>query len=320
MLPLLEQVLAEPDNLEVRRVYADALLERGDPRGEFIQVQLELASATAQDEQRELLARREQQLLKQHEKEWLGDLRQHILRWRWRCGFLHEITTSDSKWSLGRDALVAREPVRRARITGVRGGLYFGDAVGRLAALSLPDNRLKPKKIKELLESRHVQALRGLDLHGNPVGDEGLKILAGGLPRLVELRLMGCGMLTAKGIGALVEAPFIRGLQVLELTANALFHPSQTEEVMPVLGSAPLSETALLDIGMNHLSENERAFEQLIASPLPRLKLDCGPPGLRWQLAGDPSRRLSERFQKVYRQRDSFGCVDADAEVSYGQP
>jgi uncharacterized protein (TIGR02996 family) len=320
MVPLLEQVLAEPDNLAVRRVYADDLLERGDPRGEFIQVQLELLSATG--ERRPPLLAREKQLLKKHEKAWLGDLRQHILRWRWRAGFLHEITTSDSKWYMGRDALVAQEPLRRARITGLRGTPYLGEAVGRLAALSLPANRLKRKRLRELLESEQVQALRGLDLHDNPIGDEGLELLASGLPRLVELRLFRCGLVTAKGIEALLQAPFIPRLQVLELTANALFLPSRdSDEVMPVLGTARLGESALLDISMNGLDENERAFEQLIASPLPRLKLDHGPPDLHWGVPlREPHARLSERFQTVYRDRDAFGCVDADAEVSYAAP
>ncbi|MBT3223022.1 MAG: TIGR02996 domain-containing protein, partial [Proteobacteria bacterium] len=36
------QVIDNPDDIEAHSVYADALTEKGDPRGEFILVQLRL--------------------------------------------------------------------------------------------------------------------------------------------------------------------------------------------------------------------------------------------------------------------------------------
>ena len=42
---LLDAVLADPTDIQARLVYADFLVERGDPRGEFIHVQCALGRA-----------------------------------------------------------------------------------------------------------------------------------------------------------------------------------------------------------------------------------------------------------------------------------
>jgi uncharacterized protein (TIGR02996 family) len=71
----LEAALAEnPDDLAAHSAYADYLTEQGDPRGEFIQVQLALEAPGHSAEQRAQLRKRESQLLRQHARAWLGDL------------------------------------------------------------------------------------------------------------------------------------------------------------------------------------------------------------------------------------------------------
>lgn len=73
MDPLWQRVAAHPDDEEARRVLADALLERGDPRGELIAVQCRLA-AVPQDEwgpEERRLAEREQALLDAHGAAWV---------------------------------------------------------------------------------------------------------------------------------------------------------------------------------------------------------------------------------------------------------
>jgi uncharacterized protein (TIGR02996 family) len=71
----LEAALAEnPDDLATHMAYADHLAEQGDPRGEFIQVQLALEDPTRKAAERKKLQQRERQLLDAHEREWLGEL------------------------------------------------------------------------------------------------------------------------------------------------------------------------------------------------------------------------------------------------------
>lgn len=72
---VLEKALAEdPDDLATAQAYADELAERGDPRGEFIQAQLALEDPKRSPADRKKLEAREKELLKKHEKEWLGPL------------------------------------------------------------------------------------------------------------------------------------------------------------------------------------------------------------------------------------------------------
>src|SRR5581483_8802512 len=71
----LEAALVEdPDDLAAHSAYADYLMEQGDPRGEFIQVQLALEDPGRSAEERNQLLNRERALLEQHGRQWLGDL------------------------------------------------------------------------------------------------------------------------------------------------------------------------------------------------------------------------------------------------------
>jgi uncharacterized protein (TIGR02996 family) len=65
---------ADPHDLTTARVYADYLQEQGDPRGEFMQVQIALEDESLSRAARAALKKQEAALLKKHEKDWLGPL------------------------------------------------------------------------------------------------------------------------------------------------------------------------------------------------------------------------------------------------------
>src|SRR5437773_11188809 len=69
-----QAILENPDEVANYAAYADWLTEQGDPRGEFIQVQLALEDESVPAKKRQELKRREKALLKEHEREWLGEL------------------------------------------------------------------------------------------------------------------------------------------------------------------------------------------------------------------------------------------------------
>jgi uncharacterized protein (TIGR02996 family) len=71
----LEEALVEdPDDLAAHHAYADYLMEQGDPRGEFIQVQFALEDPARPAKERTQLRARESELLKDHGQQLLGDL------------------------------------------------------------------------------------------------------------------------------------------------------------------------------------------------------------------------------------------------------
>ena len=69
---LWQMVLDRPLSRTARRVYADWLEDHGDPRGEFIQVQCAADGLPGDHPRRHLLEARADELLRQHEAEWLG--------------------------------------------------------------------------------------------------------------------------------------------------------------------------------------------------------------------------------------------------------
>jgi uncharacterized protein (TIGR02996 family) len=76
----LEAALVEnPDDLAAHSAYADYLQEQGDPRGEFIQVQLALEDPKRSAAERKQLQKREQQLFQKHGREWLGELAPYLI-------------------------------------------------------------------------------------------------------------------------------------------------------------------------------------------------------------------------------------------------
>lgn len=84
---LLEAVYEEPGDDERRAVYADALQELGDPRGELIALQLARGIGGRR-------SRRERDLLAQHEKKWIEPIGELLVPGRnvFERGFLHACT------------------------------------------------------------------------------------------------------------------------------------------------------------------------------------------------------------------------------------
>src|SRR5688572_21706802 len=80
LLEVLEaDLVADPDDLATHMAYADYLQEQGDPRGEFIHVQLTLEQPKLKAGQRPVLKKRAASLLNENVRAWLGDLAPYLL-------------------------------------------------------------------------------------------------------------------------------------------------------------------------------------------------------------------------------------------------
>jgi uncharacterized protein (TIGR02996 family) len=94
---LLAAIYEHPDDDAPRLVYADALQERGDPRGELIALQIRLATEAGQPAMRV----RERELLREHGDDWLGALSPIALPpFAFERGFLAMITIDGRKHEL----------------------------------------------------------------------------------------------------------------------------------------------------------------------------------------------------------------------------
>jgi uncharacterized protein (TIGR02996 family) len=209
---LLQQVLAEPDDDVVRRAYADWLLEHGDEaagrRGEFIHVQCQLAAwddeladwdewAEAARRRPELRAR-EQELLAAHGAEWAAPLAGMVQEYRFRRGFVEEVTMPGPAFLQHAPQLFRLTPLRRVRFTAL--GTW-----------------------QTLFESPHLAGLSGLDLTGIGLGDHALRALLASphLTGLTSLTLASCHVSDA-GAAALADSPLLARVTALDLSRNRI--------------------------------------------------------------------------------------------------
>lgn len=201
---LLEAIWASLDDDAPRAVYADFLMERGDPRGELIALQLRSeADATAKKRERALLAK--------HGKAWLGPLERLLAKQgrELRRGFLArgtlELKNRDEK--LGRDfhdpCWNTLEDVRlhgwrdQERVEDLAGLPWFG----RLRALRGLD-----MKGAAALASKGGAHLQELEIVLEEDEDERLQAIGGGFPAVRALygqrELAVLGSLVATPLGA----------------------------------------------------------------------------------------------------------------------
>ena len=129
---LLAEIIARPLDDDIRLVAADWLEEQGDPRGEFIRVQCELARNTHNRARRRFttpcgecdrvlqLHVRERELLEANGVRWLTESGiPAIMRFAYRRGFVEVVTCSWADWLAHADALQEATPLLEVRLLDV---------------------------------------------------------------------------------------------------------------------------------------------------------------------------------------------------------
>lgn len=193
----LESALVEnPDDLATHYAYADYLQEQGDPRGEFIQLQLALEDPQRSEAERRQLQARANELLQEHHREWLGSLADYLLppkedlEWVWPLPN-HLIDHHFARGWL--DSLVLRSPTWLHQPTDLGPSLCLAPEARLLRKLVL---EIDDGLVETLLEAPFLRNLRVFQL-GRPMSGDYfpnvsspiLADLIANLPRIEELRL-----------------------------------------------------------------------------------------------------------------------------------
>ena len=189
----LRQVLENPEDDQLRLVYADALSDRGDARGELIAVQCALVARPGDPQ----LHAREAELLQQHRGQWFGPLEAYLRErnpeeaagYVVKRGFvehvrvrlnghpgevdqLFQLVPSLRSLEVNGEGLTASKSLRkleRLTVTGIIGGVsdllaegYFDGL--RALDLQVIDGAPGPglSRLTELTEFRSTWAVRGL--------------------------------------------------------------------------------------------------------------------------------------------------------------
>jgi uncharacterized protein (TIGR02996 family) len=180
-------LVANPDDLASHSAYADYLAEQGDPRGEFIQVQLALEDETKSSAERKRLRQREEELLKAHTREWLGELAPHLL------------DAEERKWGPQTEYRFSRGWIDRVQI--VRLSKPLAEAFCRTPLLRLLRELLvvehsydedEPTGLEDLVEAPYFGNVRlfqlGPENNCHIRGEQAVEFVRK-MPRLEELRM-----------------------------------------------------------------------------------------------------------------------------------
>ncbi|MFO0926190.1 MAG: TIGR02996 domain-containing protein [Gemmataceae bacterium] len=248
---LWQRVLDRPLSRMARQVYADWLEERGDPRGEFIQVQCAAERLPPADPRKLALDARADELLWRHEAEWLGPMRGRVRAWRFRRGLLEWVSVDAGTFLAHADEWVRGTGllgVHLRRVDGHLEALAACPALGRLSALYLGENDLTNDQLRLLLRSRHLRQLRRLYLQCNRLDEGGAALIAvcPHLRGLYDLSL-GRNFVGDAGVRALVASPHLTRLRRLDLLMTGL----RADGVRALAGWPGLAQLRHLLLGSN---------------------------------------------------------------------
>jgi uncharacterized protein (TIGR02996 family) len=249
----LREILASPDDDAPRLIYADWLEERGDPRGEFIRVQCELARLDTDgrtDEGRlRALRVRESELL-QFKFLWGESIWRKVNDFEFRRGFIEKVIVNVEDFLRHAEALFAGAPIIDIEFRGWLGPEISGFArvqqLLRLRRLDLSETQLQDAGTRIIVASPYMRnvsdfrlayngitadgvralvtlswlpSLQHLDLQDNPIADYGIRLLAEwpGSARLLTLNLRSTGM-HDEGALALARSPLLTDVGLLKLS------------------------------------------------------------------------------------------------------
>jgi uncharacterized protein (TIGR02996 family) len=296
---LFAAVLADPRADGPRLVLADWLMERGDPRGEFISIQCGLARGAPSGG--EELREREATLLREHQGAWLGGLGSDLVEARFRRGFVERAVVHDSRALPLLDACLHREPVTELIVASSHAidSERFATLpwLERLDTLEFRAPRpnvpgpLSRDRLEHVLASRRLRKLTRLALVGVRLGDEGLRSLAehGGktFPALECLHVEDDAV-TDKGVAPLAASRWAARFTELSLANNEL----RVDGAEALADSRSPGRLTRLWLGGNQLGDEgsfviARAprFRTLEDLSLPRNRI--GPQGLAALLESD---------------------------------
>jgi uncharacterized protein (TIGR02996 family) len=258
LIRVLEDALvANPDDRAAHAAYADLLMERGDPRGELIQVQLTLDQLPRKSPQRDALRRRYAALAVEQGRALLGDLAPYLLErpstyaepFRFRLGWLDVLYVDRLDVALAR--ALARAPETRLLST-LRVDLADESPADYQPGDDTPTEQRFPA-LFVLLASSNLANLRRLEVRALALSRDELDCIlcCPHLPRLGHLGLRVGTPLGTEGCEAIIESGILGRLNVLDLQRSGL-----TDVQARVLASAELKHLELLNVDDNHLTED----------------------------------------------------------------
>lgn len=215
---LREAIRERPDDDAARSVFADWLIEQGDPLGDFIAASL----APPSDARTKTMTR----LWKTNHKAFTATIRaSKVRRHAWHRGLPTWVTLNLDKSLAYAPELLERDPIVGVKVTAAKtklGDLLALPELKHVRHLDMPAAGLGSRRMAAFAE--HPTALRdvvSLHLGGNNIGRGAEHLVGLDMPNLRRLELHG-NKLGDKVLEHLLRAPWIGGLTHIDLMFNDL--------------------------------------------------------------------------------------------------
>jgi uncharacterized protein (TIGR02996 family) len=254
----LSAVVNDPESDDLRLVFADYLEEQGDPRAEFIRLQIERERVLPFTPGHAQLEHREQELLAQFRVRWTNALPDLGARsCVFRRGFVETIQIDADAFLRNAEALLTAAPIRHIEL------VEFADRlpelarcpyISRLRGLHLSDDPMSDEGVQALASSPHVATLSALSLHGGDLSFNALLAIFSS-PRLSQLASLDLsGPLWKVDMRRVIDRSRLQHLSSLRLSCTFF-------DLAPMLASPSFPRLVHLD-----LSENDLTHATAIAS------------------------------------------------------
>jgi uncharacterized protein (TIGR02996 family) len=240
----IQAVVRAPDDDAPRQAYATWLTARGDPRGRFIELQLE---GERDGDWRKRQAA--EAILAEHQAQWAPAVRGASVRWK--RGFPESVFILGDDFLVGSEQLFAEAPIRELALYLPSEAALFDVArmpwLARLRRLDLGESAT-PAGLAALIDSPFLTGLEVLELGNSPIGDAGAVALAACGWRLRKLSLHGCGI-GAEGLAALAASPVLSPTRDLNLSGNPIGEGAAALGASPHLGQLRTLVLSGADLG-----------------------------------------------------------------------
>lgn len=251
-------IVAHPDDDAPRLILADWLDDHGDEhtaaRAEFIRVQIELSRLDNHAPRWRELTQRQSELLRLHERAWLGPLAGIVTHATWQRGFVQRVKLGVRQFMDNADELFRQAPVLHLQLLRVSQTKLTMEELAtcphfaRLRGLGLPGSGIGDDKLTVLLSQAKLEHLENLELESAGVGRRTMQVLArAALPKLRVLNLTSNRLLNT------FEA-FCQPTPGFQLRELAIANAELTEDDRAALFAWPgLAKVEKLNLGGNRL-------------------------------------------------------------------
>ena len=256
----LAEILANPTAVEPRLVFADWLDENGDPRGEFIQVQCQLADLDLRDQRRIDLEYQLRDLWALYGDQWKSTATDgnkiencKIENGEFTRGMIESVTMQSDHFLNHHESLLYRFPLQGVRLLDPMRSLKRVAAcpsLSKLSSLNLQGGDILPGELKQFLQSPNLENLNHIGISIQGLGRNSIMLIARSetLPNLRSLSLSPTDA-DHRNLPALATSEVGRNLRRLSLRYSSIrdeeLRSLAYKDVFPNLESLDLSENVV---------------------------------------------------------------------------